>query len=195
MTLRLLLTLLLAGLTLLAPATMASAHHRHTGARASSSCSAADTIPDSGDSLRRAGRTTLCLVNRERRERGLRSLRSSGELDRTAEEYSGLMVRHRFFAHESPGGRGLLERIRRDSRYLARAASFSVGENLAWGSGQRATPRQIVRSWMASPGHRANILNAGFRQLGVGVALGAPAEVGTRAAATYTHHFGRRAQR
>jgi len=48
---------------------------------------------------------------------------------------------------------------------------------------------------MASPGHKANILNARFRHLGVGIALGAPRSVDDAAAATYTTHFGRRARR
>ena len=48
------------------------------------------------------------------------------------------------------------------------------GENIAWGSGSRSTPRSIVRAWMASDGHWANILSAAFRDIGIGVSPGAP---------------------
>ena len=47
------------------------------------------------------------------------------------------------------------------------------GENLAWGSGSRSTPSSIVRAWMASDGHRANILSAAFRDIDHG-SPGAP---------------------
>jgi uncharacterized protein YkwD len=50
----------------------------------------------------------------------------------------------------------------------------TLGEDLAWGSGTLGTPREIVASWMASPGHRANILDRKFREGGMGVAFGDP---------------------
>ena len=68
---------------------------------------------------------------------------------------------------------------------------WTLGENLAWGSYQLATPKSIVRSWMHSPGHRANILNADFHEIGVGVVEGAP-EPGVESAATYATSFGTR---
>ena len=63
----------------------------------------------------------------------------------------------------------------------------SAGENIARGG---VSPRTMVRLWMNSPGHRANILQPGFRRLGVGVAAGAPQPV-NGAAATYVTNFGR----
>jgi uncharacterized protein YkwD len=81
-------------------------------------------------------------------------------------------------------------RIRR-ADYLEGAGRWRIGENLAWGSGERATPRSIVQSWMASPPHRANILSHGFREIGIGIAAGAPVKVSGRAA-TYTTDFGAR---
>jgi uncharacterized protein YkwD len=50
-----------------------------------------------------------------------------------------------------------------------------VGENLAWATGTDATPRQLVVAWMASPGHRRNVLEPTFRDVGIGVAAGTPA--------------------
>ena len=98
------------------------------------------------------------------------------------------MVAHRFFSHSSPGGAGLLERLRRAGRYLDGARGFAIGENLAWGTGALATPREIVLSWMGSPGHRRNVLDRRFREVGLGIALGTPRAGG--AGATYANQFG-----
>lgn len=189
-----LVTLLLAGIVLLAPAVAAPLHVGASEAQAASSCRYADTVPTSSKTLRQAQRATLCLVNRERRARGLRGLTRSKTLDRASRQYAKSMVRQRFFAHVSPAGRTLTQRIRKQSSYLHRARGYLVGENLAWGSGSRATPRRTVASWMASPGHRANILNGRFRHLGVGLSTGAPKATSSRAA-TYVTHFGRRTLR
>ncbi len=51
----------------------------------------------------------------------------------------------------------------------ARSIGYEVGENIAWGTLWLATPKAIVAGWMASPGHRANILDATFKDTGVGV--------------------------
>ena len=83
-----------------------------------------------------------------------------------------------------------VDRIRR-AGYLKGARSWTVGENLAWGSRGRAAPQMITQSWMNSPGHRANILNSSFREIGIGVAHGAPVAVGGPAA-TYATEFGTR---
>jgi uncharacterized protein YkwD len=66
-----------------------------------------------------------------------------------------------------------------------------VGENIAWGADSGGTPKAIVKSWMHSPPHRANILSPQFRQLGVGFALGhRGGKRGERA--MYTTDFGMR---
>ena len=134
--------------------------------------------------------TTLCLINRERTERGLHALDEHRRLDRSATRYSRAMARRDFFSHVSPGGSTMLARIRR-AGYLSGVRGYTVGENLAWGAGSLATPAQTVRGWMNSPGHRANILSGRFRELGVGVAVGAPVR-GLGRGATYTQNFGRR---
>ena len=66
-----------------------------------------------------------------------------------------------------------------------------IGENLAWGSGERSTPRSIVRAWMNSAGHRHNILNGRFREIGIGVVDSSPVSTANRGA-TYTTTFGSR---
>jgi uncharacterized protein YkwD len=67
-----------------------------------------------------------------------------------------------------------------------------VGENLAWGSHGYSRPSVIMRMWMNSPGHRANILNGSFREIGVGLAYDAPVEHGGKPACTYATEFGSR---
>ncbi len=46
------------------------------------------------------------------------------------------------------------------------------GENLAWGVRSAATARHVVRGWMTSPGHRANLLRPGWQRIGLGVLKG-----------------------
>jgi len=133
---------------------------------------------------------TLCLLNRQRVAVGLRPLRVQPALQRAASRYARLMVRMGFFNHVSPGGSTMSQRIAH-THYLRGVRSWSLGENLAWGTGASATPADIVNGWMRSPGHRANILDRGFREIGIGVAGGAPGRGGA-AGATYATDFGLR---
>jgi uncharacterized protein YkwD len=97
------------------------------------------------------------------------------------------MVRRDFFAHGNFVARIL------NARYTGRRSAWSLGENIAWGTGTYATPREIVKSWMNSSGHRHNILNGRFRDIGIGIVAGAPGMARSSAAgATYTTDFGRR---
>jgi uncharacterized protein YkwD len=175
----------------IAAAALALAGTTTTTAVAASPCAGAHSVPNSRNAavVRHA---TLCLLNRERARHHLPRLRASKSLRRAARSYSGTMVRHGFFSHVSPSGSTMTTRIKR-TRYLRGARRWALGENLAWGSGSQSTPAQIVRAWMHSPGHRANILNGSFREIGIGVVRGAPRRVGaSTAAATYTTEFGRR---
>jgi uncharacterized protein YkwD len=161
-------------------------------ASAGSSCAGANLVPNA----QRIGLTrhaTTCLINRERTKRGLRALRTNASLQSSAGAYARDMVRRSYFAHVSPNGETLSERIREDTRYLAGALRWEIGENLAWGTGRLATPAQIVAGWMRSPGHRRNILHASYREMGLGVALGTPVDASAASGgATYANHFGRR---
>ena len=133
-------------------------------------------------------RATLCVLNHERAKHGLRKLRLDKRLSRAARMHSAAMARHSFFSHNSRNGSSFVERIRR-SGYLRGARNWSVGENIAWGSGSRSAVRSIARAWMNSPGHRANILSRSFRAIGIGISYGTPAGI---EGATYTTDFGRR---
>jgi len=136
-------------------------------------------------------RGTLCLMNVERARRGLPQLRLNRRLSRAATRHSRDMVRRHYFSHDSLGGASFVDRVRRTG-YLRSVRSWNLGENLAWGSGNRGTPEQIVRAWMKSPGHRSNILTGRFREVGIGVSAGAPVRVDGVPAATYTTNFGAR---
>jgi len=131
--------------------------------------------------------STVCLVNAERTARGVGQLRLDRRLSTASRRHSQDMVAKRYFAHDSRSGAGFSARIARTGWMNGRGA-WSVGENIAWGSGTQATPRSIVAAWMRSAGHRHNILNAKFRVIGIGIARRAP--VGSAAGATYTTDFG-----
>lgn len=141
-------------------------------------------------SIRRIARATVCLLNKRRAARGLRRLRLNPRLSRAARSHSLDMVAERYFAHVSKGGRDVVDRIKRTG-YLSSVRSWTVGENLAWGSGTLGTPRKIVKAWMHSAGHRHNILTGRFREIGIGIELGTPAS-GAQNGATYTTTFGAR---
>jgi uncharacterized protein YkwD len=131
----------------------------------------------------------LCLINRVRFHFHLHQLVLNTELRDSAIGHSDSMVVHRYFAHEGPGG-SVDSRISR-AGYFYRAHTFTVGENIAAGSGGSGSPWAIFEDWMHSPPHRANILDPGFRDAGVGVARGYPFG-GGGGAATYTVDFGAR---
>jgi uncharacterized protein YkwD len=169
----------------------AGAGARARARAASERCDNAEALPGqaSQDDLRQA---TLCLMNAERGARGLALLQDQAALERVAGTYARQMVRQRFFDHTSPGGSTMLSRIR-STRYLRDVVSWTVGENLAWGSGPLATPRATVRAWMQSADHRANLLDAHFRDVGIGVAEGAPEQLSDgELGGTYVTDFGRR---
>jgi len=158
----------------------------HSGPTA---CDSANAKPSEA-SNRQLVRGTLCLLNRERARRGLRRLSLNRRLSRAAENHSRAMVRNNFFSHDSLSGADFIDRIR-NVGYLNRASAWAVAENLAWGSGSRAVPAAIVRSWMQSPGHKSNILTGRYREIGIGVVPGAPVRT-SLPAATYTTDFGAR---
>jgi len=158
-----------------------------SAATASTSCAGGDRSPaELGGAATRA--STLCLINVQRRAEGLRPLRQSSRLRKVALRHSRDMVSHRYFAHNSRSGTRFSARIARAGWMRGRSA-WSVGENLAWGSGTRSTPASIVKAWMASPPHRANILQGRFRVIGIGIGHGVPVSSGG-AGATYTTDFG-----
>lgn len=135
-------------------------------------------------------RATLCLLNNRRASHGKRKLGHNGRLAKAARAHAADMTRKNYFAHDTPTGVDFVARIL-STDYVSRGEGWTLGENLAWGSHELGTPRAIVRSWMNSPGHRANILNGRFKEVGIGVVRGAP-QPGVERAATYATSFGTR---
>jgi uncharacterized protein YkwD len=155
-------------------------------ARATQDCAGADAMPTAANTglIRSA---ILCLHNQIRADRRLPALRENAKLRRAAEGHSADMVDHGFFDHTTPAGVTMTARIKA-VRYLSPVFGWSIGENLAWGTGSFATPREIMQAWMNSPGHRANVVKRSYREIGIGVAAGTPS-AGSEGA-TYTADFG-----
>ena len=160
------------------------------GARAAD-CPGADAVP-AADNLVAIGQATLCLVNEQRAARGLAGLRENARLTGASARYSQTMVARAFFAHESPDGATLVDRLT-SAGYLDGGDGWVVGENIGWGQGPLSTPRAMVDAWMNSAGHRRNILAADYGEIGLGLALGTPEDASW--GATYTTDFGRRPAR
>ncbi len=152
-------------------------------------CPSANATPASA-SKREIVRATLCELNSQRAHYGLRRLTLNRRLSKAA-RHARDMARRNYFSHDTLGGGSFLDRIRR-SGYLRGAHQWIVGENLAWGSHGYSRPRMIMRMWMNSPGHRANILNGSFREIGIGVAYDSPVAGGGKPAGTYATDFGTR---
>jgi uncharacterized protein YkwD len=134
---------------------------------------------------------TLCLINRERAANGERPLRPNARLRRAAQTHSQSMSFDDYFEHVGPGGVTPLARLRAVGYISSSHAGYEVGENIAWGTLGLATPRAIVAAWMASPGHRANILDRRYRETGVGVSPRPPARFAHgQPGAIYTQDFG-----
>jgi uncharacterized protein YkwD len=100
----------------------------------------------------------IATVNRARAARGLRPLRFSPSLSRSAHRYAAWMLRRDYFGH--------LREIRASRRFRR------LGETLAMHFGRRAQVRGTVRRWLRSPAHRSLLLSGRFRALGAGRATG-----------------------
>jgi uncharacterized protein YkwD len=174
--------LVVAALAAAATAVPAPAAHA-----AGSSCPKADELPGRL-TVREVKIATLCLINAERRERGLAGLHQNPRLAIAGKRHALDMVSARYFSHDSLSGRAFDDRI--VATGYARGHRATIGENLAWGSGALATPAATVKGWMGSPGHRANILQPRFREIGIGIVSGTP-RTGLNGA-TYATEFGRR---
>ncbi|MFD3983953.1 sigma-70 family RNA polymerase sigma factor [Streptomyces griseus] len=100
------------------------------------------------------------LVNAERAKEGCGPVTVNDQLNTAAQRHSADMEANDYFSHTSQDGRDPGDRIT--------AAGYrwsTYGENIAKG---QQTPADVMRSWMDSPGHRANILNCSFKEIGVG---------------------------
>ncbi|KMS88213.1 MULTISPECIES: CAP domain-containing protein [Streptomyces] len=104
----------------------------------------------------------LRLVNAERSKAGCQPLTLNSTLTKAAQAHSDDMAAHQNMSHTGSDGSSPGDRITR-----AGYTWSSYGENVAYGY---STADQVMAGWMSSPGHRANILNCGFKEIGVGLA-------------------------
>ncbi|MFF4547804.1 CAP domain-containing protein [Streptomyces sp. NPDC001435] len=102
------------------------------------------------------------LVNAERAKVGCSALTLNATLSKAAQAHSDDMAAHQNMSHTGSDGSSPGDRITR-----AGYTWSAYGENVAYGY---STPEQVMAGWMASPGHKANILNCSFKEIGVGLA-------------------------
>jgi uncharacterized protein YkwD len=159
---------------------------------AKQSCAGADVQPTRAE-LRRVVNAAMCLVNQRRADHGSRPLHVNRRLSTAARRHAHDMVRHRYFSHVSLSGATLEKRLRR-AGYLKAAGVWNVSEDIGWGRGDPASPRRMVRNWMHSPPHRQALLDPKMREIGMGVAPGAPYG-SNRNAGTYVMDLGLRRRR
>lgn len=110
-------------------------------------------------------RGTIDETNLQRKTNGLPALATNEKLAAVADRKVKDMFTQQYFAHESPTGV--------DSGGLAEAVGYAyivIGENLALGNYENDTA--LVQAWMNSPGHRANILNTKYTEIGVAIGGG-----------------------
>lgn len=131
------------------------------------------TIPPALPELRT---TVVMLVNEIRVQHGLKPLKYSSLLEQSAQGYADKMAEKGFFAHVSPDGETLRERVERTGYYDRSFSAdclcvkgYSLGENLARG---QKTAEEAVSAWMESPSHRAAILNPDYTDIGIGATAG-----------------------
>ena len=133
-------------------------------------CRASTRVP-MPDALAQARGATLCLLNRERAAHGLPALAIDPRLTQAAQLHADDMGRRDFYDHRNPDGAAPSARVYAQG---LPADGTTVAENIHWGTGWLGTPREIMRDWMNSPGHRRNILRAEVTHVGVGIGFDAP---------------------
>jgi uncharacterized protein YkwD len=143
--------------------------------------------------LKLLGNSVVEELNRVRAARGLRPLRATPSLVTSARRHSAQMGARGFFAHESADGTPFWRRIERF--YGGNGfRSWEVGENIVWQSPAGIAAISVVRSWLSSPGHRANVLSRAWRDVGVGAVSrpSAPGVYGGAPVTIVTVDFGKR---
>jgi uncharacterized protein YkwD len=125
-----------------------------------------------------------CGVNVVRRAYRLNVVRGNGPLNRSS-LLKANAVRRCGFSH-TPCGMSFTYTFRRAGYLPARA----FGENLAWGQADLGSPLHTIGMWLSSPPHRANLLGAGWRDLGIAVERGRI--FGRGGVALWVMEFGRR---
>ncbi len=154
------------------------------------SCQNTELTPEA-DNIALVRGAVLCLINRKRAENGDVPLKTNPQLEQAAEGHCEELIADDYFAHVSPSGETPVDRIRGTGYIPGPSDGYVIGENLAWGTYQLATPQAIVSAWIASPGHLANILEAQYTETGIGITASVPSSLaGGAPGATYAQEFG-----
>ena len=135
-----------------------------------------------------AQQAMTCLTNYARTQSGLVPLQPNSALNGAGQAKLAADLSCAEFSH-TPCGRPFTAVF---DTYVAGATSYTVGENIAWGTGSFGTPRQTMNGWLHSTGHRENILRADYRELGIGY-LAAQTFQGYAGATLWSQEFGVRA--
>lgn len=138
-----------------------------SGEQSDPSETSSENPPSDGGQTAQTGaeaKEILRLVNEQRSRNGLAALTLSDRLCELATLKAEDMAANNYFDHTSPTYGTPFDMLKQFG-----VPYRSAGENIA--AGQR-TPEEVMNAWMNSAGHRANILNAGYTELGVGVAMG-----------------------
>jgi len=134
----------------------------------------------------------MTAVNTFRITRGQRAFRVSTRLHAAAVKHSSEMARYGYFAHASPNGAPFWRRI---AAYYPAAGyqSWEVGENIDYGQPGLAAA-EVLRDWLASPAHRANLVSTRWRDAGIGAVsvASAPGVFGRLPTTIVTLDLGRR---
>ena len=158
------------------------------GKAEAASTATVETCDGGSASLKTEEKRILDLHNAVRKKHGLGSLCVDPALTRAARAHSKEMIGKGYFRHESFDGKTVGARLK-GFGYDWTAS----GENIAWGSRSMSKPDDRFKGWMESPGHRANILNGAFREVGVGIASGNPKKTDEQVEEVmYTVDFGSR---
>ncbi|HEY5044863.1 MAG TPA: CAP domain-containing protein [Solirubrobacteraceae bacterium] len=168
----------------------AGRHGSSTGKPATAPCPGADVQPTQAN-IEAIRAVTLCLINQTRTDHGEQPLQPNAHLEQTAQAHTESMAFGDYFEHNGPGGDTPLSRMTAAGYIYSSQVGYEIGENIGWGTLSLSTPSAIVAAWMASPGHRANILDAHFRDTAIGVSAHPPASLAQgQAGAIYTQDFG-----
>ena len=151
-------------------------------------CANTDLMP-TADNVEQVRDAVLCLHNQIRQQRNLPLLKENSKLQKAGTGHSNEMVDEGYFDHTAPDGTTFVDRIL-GARYAKRNGDWTIGENLAWGTGDMSTPAGVMQAWMNSSGHKANILKRAYREIGLGIRLGTPGDAGV--GATFSAEFGAR---
>jgi uncharacterized protein YkwD len=148
------------------------------------------TVATQRSSMQALEAGVLTQINALRRAHGLVTLGLSPKLSLAARQHCAEMAGRGYFSHASADGSHFDRRI---ARYypMGNRTYWSVGENLLWSSPD-VDARGALRMWLNSPEHRANLLTARWREIGLSAVhtASAPGTFGGREVTIVTADFG-----